>query len=291
MVNSVELFLKSILYRLFGKNIFFPLVKIQKNNKIININNNSDILIIIHIYYTEYIEEIVSYLKNIKYDYDVYISVCERSSVENINNIFSALAKNIIVNVHPNRGRDVGPFVTIMNSSLLDKYKYACKIHAKGSKYSSLGSEWRNDILTELMGSSERVDSILTAMKSDSRIGLVGPSGHHLSSYRYWGDNKCAVTAFCRKINIPPEDVVLDFFAGTMFWFRPCAISKLKQLRLSLNNIEPESGQRDGTAAHALERLFNLVVNSSGYYCTGSSSPSEKIVHGDDSNNRVIVIS
>lgn len=290
MANFFANYAKIFFYYAFGKLKFLPREKKQNYENEISFVKKTEIVVVIHIYYVEYVDEIVSYLKNIHHDYDVYVSVCDNSHVEIIRKIFSPLTKNLMIQVHPNRGRDVGPFLTMLNLNFFDDYKYACKIHAKGSKYSSLGSEWRNDILSELLGSPTRVDSILNAMKFDRQIGLVGPSGHHLCSNRYWGDNKYAVETFCRLMNIPPEDVSLDFFAGTMFWFRPRAIAKIKQLRLSIDNIEPENGQRDGTAAHALERLFNLVVNASGFYCTESLNPQAKKNPGDDSNNRVVVI-
>lgn len=253
--------------------------------------DRSEILVVIHIYYVDFIDEIISYLKNIKYKFDIYISVSSDCDLDFLGRRFSILSKNVKIVKHFNRGRDVGPFIMLLNSNFLDGYKYVCKIHAKGSKYSNLGSEWRNEILSELLGSPMRVQSILSAMKSDDKIGLVGPSGQHLSSSRYWGDNKRSVTDFCKKMNIPKNEIVLDFFAGTMFWFKPIAISKIKRLNLSLNNMEIEKGQRDGTVAHALERLFNLTVISSGFYCTESADPYKKIVRGDDANNRVIVLS
>ena len=49
-----------------------------------------------------------------------------------------------------------------------------------------------------------------------------------------------------------------------MFFARYWAISPLVALGLSDSDFAPESGQEDGTAAHAVERLFGTVCHARG---------------------------
>jgi lipopolysaccharide biosynthesis protein len=50
-----------------------------------------------------------------------------------------------------------------------------------------------------------------------------------------------------------------------MFWFRPNALSTLMNFGFSMEEFSEESGQTDGTLAHAIERSFLFVVEHNGY--------------------------
>ena len=55
------------------------------------------------------------------------------------------------------------------------------------------------------------------------------------------------------------------FVAGTMFAARTAALRPLTKLDSAQMTYEREQGQRDGTLAHAIERLMAAVVLYTGY--------------------------
>lgn len=57
-----------------------------------------------------------------------------------------------------------------------------------------------------------------------------------------------------------------------MFWVRLEALRPLLDAHLDLWEFEPESGQVDGTGAHAIERLFALCVRASGHRIADSAA-------------------
>jgi rhamnosyltransferase len=52
---------------------------------------------------------------------------------------------------------------------------------------------------------------------------------------------------------------------GTMFWYRPAALQKLDDIKLTDSLIPPEPLQHDLTVLHAFERLIVYVAWGAGY--------------------------
>lgn len=219
--------------------------------------------VILNLYYEDLWEEIYSYISNIP-SFDLYISVRCDISPSVLARILEQCPQAQLF-AFANRGRDIGPFFEIMSRIKTEQYKYVCKIHSKRSKHRMDGDEWRVDLLRKLLGSPAKVHRILQAFDRWSDIGLIGPEGHLVPGTTFWGSNEKRVKDLARQMGVGALPDEFSFFAGSMFWFRPAALSPLFDLKLSSESFELEAGQLDGTLAHAIERVFPLAVAKSGF--------------------------
>lgn len=176
-----------------------------------------------------------------------------------------------LIEIHPaeNRGRDVAPFVMLLNRGLLDRFDAVLKLHSKKSPHLSLGGLRRRMLYTALAGSRENVGRILRLF-ADPTVGIVGPALLFRHAPVYWMADKARVSAVCARMR-PPAPLALGFFEGTMFWVRPASLAPLRAADLSQAAFESEDGQLDGTLHHAVERCFTLAAIAAGHQIRGTN--------------------
>lgn len=70
-----------------------------------------------------------------------------------------------------------------------------------------------------------------------------------------------------REFSVKYDESKIDisFFAGTMFWFSPRALSGIHAANRNVLEFESENGKQDGTLAHAWERAFCGIARAAGY--------------------------
>lgn len=164
-----------------------------------------------------------------------------------------------------NRGRDVLPFLRVADRLLEEGEDVVLKLHTKQSTHRRDGEEWRKDLLFRLLA-PRRVAGIHAALSADPGLGMVAPEGHVQPLHYYWGANESRVQYLAARAGLPPPHVENDtFVSGSMFWVRLEALRPLLDAHLDEWEFESESGQVDGTFAHAVERLFASCVRAGGY--------------------------
>ena len=87
--------------------------------------------IVVHIYYDETWAEIATVLGRLSPDFDLIVTTVpgRESLVEDIRRAFPQAE----IHVGENRGRDVRPFLALLEQGRFDRYRYICKIHGKKS--------------------------------------------------------------------------------------------------------------------------------------------------------------
>ncbi len=228
--------------------------------------------IILHLYYHDLWEEIASYLDNLNHDFDLYVSIPQ--NIKFSKEIILQRYSQAFIYRCPNRGRDIWPFIKLFSEINKLDYKYICKIHTKKSTHRDNGDIWRKEILNELLGSFSEIEKL--KLHLDCRdIGIIGPRNNLLSTEYYMGGNETIIKDLANKLNLLYWGESFNFIAGSMFWFKPSAISPILRLSLNEDSFPFELGQRDCTLAHAIERLICLIAYKQGYKVIQSGIFSE----------------
>jgi lipopolysaccharide biosynthesis protein len=164
-----------------------------------------------------------------------------------------------------NRGRDILPFLRALAQT--DNFEIGLKLHTKKSPQREDGSGWRTEVLDSLLPPAPADRAIVAGVQADRRIGLVTPAGFCLSVRPAINMNRPIMHRVMSTLGTDLAEGDLDdafFAAGSMFWFRRSALAPLTDPKLP-ELFEVETGQLDGTTAHAVERLFPVVARRQGY--------------------------
>ncbi|MGE0279321.1 MAG: rhamnan synthesis F family protein [Rhizobiaceae bacterium] len=246
--------------------------------------------VLLHAYFPDVLEEIIGCLANIVEPFDLYVTTPHEELVAPIFRLGAVHAASVTVAVTENRGRDIGPFVSLLRQGAFDCYLGVLKLHTKKSHYSRQGDTWRRSLVNELIGDSLKVRRAVSLLET-GEAGIVGPHADYLSHPSFWGSNRARVATVLETLNaksgaVPP----LGFFAGSMFWFAPPALKSLQAVPEEVLVFEQELGQQDGTLAHALERAFAPLARAQGFRTTSLALKGAEIAETDTSGNRVPVL-
>jgi hypothetical protein len=223
--------------------------------------------VIIHLFYEELAGEFRRYVENIPGQVDVFISTCCDLNKRIIEAVFSDWPNGRIdVRAIPNRGRDIAPKLVAFKD-IYHAYEIVLHLHSKCSTHAPELHAWRHFLLENMLGTREVASTVLQLFATMPSLGIVAsqhfePIRRHLG----WGPNFSIAQGLASRMGIElSEDRVLDFPSGSMFWARSAALKPLLDLGLDLDDFPLESGQNDGTLAHAIERLYFHVCERAGY--------------------------
>jgi glycosyltransferase involved in cell wall biosynthesis len=222
----------------------------------------------LHIFYPDLATIIIERLNANRVRPDLFISVPSVAVKSEMEILFLKYeGKTVDIRVTPNRGRDIGAFLTTFGTSLIAEYEFVGHFHTKKTAElndKSMGESWFAFLLENLIGGRYKmVDTIMKAMVSDPSIGLVFPDDPHVVG---WTENRKQAASLSKKMEIPePKVDYFNFPVGTMFWARSSAIQKLIALNLTWDDYPAEPLPPDGTVLHAIERLLPFVVDAANF--------------------------
>jgi hypothetical protein len=229
------------------------------------------VAVVAHLYYEDIWPDIAGALRSLTIPFDLIVTTVagREGLIDSIRRSYPRAQ----IEVMENRGRDIGPFLALLEGGRLDGYRYICKVHGKksidGGRKTYMGELWRRRLLFALLGAPGAANAAIAKFERDPSIGMIGPKAFRLPNAKYpedlsWAANRPTVLSIAERMGVPADHFRLDFFGGTMFWVRPEALRPLRDLRLTAE-IPDESGLVDGDLPHALERVLPTSVLAAGY--------------------------
>lgn len=231
------------------------------------------VAVVLHLHYPELWGEFSTFLKHSKIEclLIVTLTVANAELIARIKEEFPGT----LVQVVRNLGRDVRPFMRILQSGLLDDVDLICKVHGKRSIFSGatgarFGHLWRRRAFMDLLGSPSQVQEVFTNFQTRPHLGMMGPATLRLRR----GDgvdpgfrqSLPIRKSLATEASFSQQYIEEDFFAGTMFWIRRKALDPLRKLSLQDDIYTQEIEQTGDQFEHALERFFADTVRAQGYH-------------------------
>ncbi|MBL0849301.1 MAG: hypothetical protein EU981_04435 [Candidatus Liberibacter ctenarytainae] len=252
---------------LYGWNDFIP----EKTG--VSVAIKARVSIVVHLYYIDLWQEISNLLSGLEFSFDLYVTLVQGSI--SIQEEILQRFPDARIHVVDNYGRDIGPFLVLLETGQLDSYDYICKIHGKKSQRKNHpwweGDLWRRWLFFDLLGAPGIALKIIDTFDRYKQIGMIGSRAYRYPN-RYFGkkhslgNNHASICSIASRMGIAFKDQNLDFFAGTMFWIRREALDPMILLELSKDCVpEAQIDNFDGGCEHAIERCFSLSVTRAGF--------------------------
>jgi lipopolysaccharide biosynthesis protein len=176
----------------------------------------------------------------------------------------------VLIRVVPNRGRDIGAFLSAFGEDIVARYDIVGHVHGKRSLHATnssdpyFGERWREFLWQNLLGDLHpMMDIVIARLTADDKLGIVFAHDPHLLD---WDSNQEIAEGLAARMGMKePLPPFFDFPVGTMFWARTAALKPLFNLKLGWSDYPEEPLPNDGTILHALERLLPFVAQHAGY--------------------------
>lgn len=234
-----------------------PVLRLQPNAK-----PPKDYAVYIHIFYHDLWSDFLAKIKKIDIDFDLFITVTDLGDDTDV--LVAEIKQDYpdaFIARMPNHGRDIFPFVHVINAGLLAPYKAICKIHTKKSPHRKDGNEWRDHLIEGILpgvGTAKLVERFI----NDDMAAFLVADGQHYQGDEWWGTNKKPTKSLLQRVDIICDPDNLSFPAGSIYWIKPLMITMIKGLQLDKQMFELEWGQVDGTLAHSFERAMGYLASN-----------------------------
>jgi len=226
---------------------------------------------VVHVWYVELLEEVIEAIRVTGLPFRVVLTVpTERE--EAVRRELTRLSFEAELFVSPNRGRDILPFLRVAARLRDEGEDLVLKLHTKRSTHRENGAAWRAELMERLVAPA-RTKAIVEAFGNQADLGLVAAEGHVQPLASFMGGNGSLVTYLCSLAGLPQLSIpVARFVAGSMFWCRLSALTPLIDAPLTEAEFAVETGQIDGTMAHAVERIVSVAAASAGFRTVTAAS-------------------
>lgn len=224
--------------------------------------------VIVHLYYENLWPELLRVLSLFPPDQtDVFVTVSRENQ-----KLIDCVEKVPHLHLFPveNRGYDVGPFFSVLNTLALDDYDLLVKLHTKRNVNEWLndlpvfGGTWRRRLLSPFC-SKKRFEKILRLFTQDPTVGMVADPLLVLDRETDIVEERIHPLVAKELENLGIASDAYSFVAGTMFIARARIFQRI-QGKYQLEDFAPSSSCHGlHTLAHVMERVFGALVTAGGY--------------------------
>lgn len=217
---------------------------------------------IVHAWHLDTLEIMLPQLRVLASEVDITFTTTA-DKADSVLRLANSLPCHVSVEIFENHGRDILPFMTVANRLALKGTRWILKLHTKKSPHLVGGDAWRDDLVSSLVPAN--LGDLLEKLEIHESLGIVAPMEHLLPVEDYMGANSRwmeQIALLSHRVGKPKPSV---FPAGSMYWCRLDAISDLLEADIFPSDFESETGQIDGTLAHALERAVGIQAESAGF--------------------------
>ena len=243
-----------------------------------------------HIYYTDQLNLLVDCLKNIPYDYDLYVTSDDKNQ-DLISKTISQQKPDFNFVSVENVGYDIWPFIKVINDIDLSKYDYLIKLHTKrdmkpedlginglvnlGNGYfMNNGSTWRDNLL-DFISTKQNLQKCLDALQNP-QIGMC--TRYNLIHNK---PNIGGIMDDAKKL-YPQYIFGLDdfnFVAGTMFISKMKPIQLIKNMDIKIDLFGVSTPDHKTQFAHVVERTIGAAVYKCGMKIIDPFTSKQHIKH------------
>ncbi|RTZ43165.1 glycosyltransferase [Candidimonas sp. SYP-B2681] len=225
---------------------------------------NLRIALHVHVFYRDLFSEIMQRLNQNETHVDLLISVTDEVGKAAVQEQLKNYTRGSVdVRLAPNRGRDIGPFLTEFGSKIQAEYDLIGHVHTKRTKHNEhAGRIWYRFLLDNLLGNKETrmADVILGRLANDPATGMIFPDDPNALG---WSKNRPYADNLATSLDVQSLPEHFNFPMGTMFWAKVSTLKPVLDLGLAWDDYPEEPLPIDGTMLHALERLFPFAAQKS----------------------------
>ncbi len=213
--------------------------------------------VILHLYYVDMLDEIIGYLVNIPFDYNLIITIVDKSFDKTLEQKILDFKSDTKIIIVDGSGMDIKPFL-IAYKQVRPDCKYVLKLHTKKSIAigANMGVHWFKQMMQHTLDSPELVSSIIKTFEN-SNVGMIGGNLLYDQSQGIY-PNEDNIEELKKTLEISVDKY--KWVAGSIFWCKRDVLDLLNNKIDYLINIMPTEYKTDGTLAHAMERVFGAMV-------------------------------
>jgi lipopolysaccharide biosynthesis protein len=219
----------------------------------------SDVAVAIHASGRDALQFILQRLDHLD-ERDLFISINEGAERELMPTI-ARLTPRARIFIFADKGRDFRPFLYLLERIIDHGYRYFVKLRADRTPDAGNGADSSNDGVLPMLALC-RAPIMREFFAGHPRVGLVAAGGYVRSSTRDMGSsgNLAWLERLCRELKLGEAPREFSFIANNTYAGRVDALERLTQVNRFGDRFEEEQDQRDGTLAHALERLVGVIL-------------------------------